>query len=98
MKRQEVLTELEAALGKKQVKKLEAESATRDGSQYRASMVEEPSRQEILKKMQQEEQAMYHEDNMLPGESSQAAHLTASLGINISLDLEIKQWVPVSGF
>lgn len=87
-----MLQNLEAVLGPDKVARLVADSEERDGSQYRSRGIEVPSRVEILKHMQSEEAEK--NSACVPAISVggiRSARLSGSIGINMGLDLEIRQ-------
>ncbi|KIJ53061.1 hypothetical protein M422DRAFT_243032 [Sphaerobolus stellatus SS14] len=80
------LNELKDALGKEEVDKLTTDSKSRDGSQYHAESVQEPSRQQVLQCMQEEEaekSSDFHADRESGARKS--ARLTGMVGINMGL-------------
>jgi hypothetical protein len=81
---------LEAAMGIPLLKKLTALSATSDGSQYRPKMTESPTRLAILKEIQNEEAAQSKEEYR-SAHAARSAKLSRSVGINIGLDVEMRQ-------
>ncbi|KIJ43509.1 hypothetical protein M422DRAFT_253069 [Sphaerobolus stellatus SS14] len=71
------------------VTKLNTEIASKDGSQFRPRLIEAPSRVAILKKIREEETPATFRSGIK--QSTHSACLTASVGINMGLDLEMHQ-------
>ena len=84
--KQRTLQELEEALGEETVRRLCEQSECSDGSQYRPTVIESPGRLAILQQIQHEESSSD------PGHDQyqhmRSARITASVGINMGLDLE----------
>jgi len=85
-----VLANLEAALGPVKLAELKEETERAGGIQFRPHMVEAPSRIETLKKIREEES-----DKMIASgvteRNARSHRLTGSVGINMGLDLEMRQ-------
>jgi len=82
---------LEAALDPVLLAKMREEVEAEDGSQYPPRMIEFPSRLHVLKQIQKEEAE--RQDLALLGNKNhgRSACLTGSVGINMGLDLEMRQ-------
>ncbi|KIJ32932.1 hypothetical protein M422DRAFT_265273 [Sphaerobolus stellatus SS14] len=89
-KKRELMESLETALGEEIVSGLREEKNMAEGAQYRPQVIDEPSKMEILKRMQAEEtDATGGDGTQKPGLRS--GRMTGCVGINIGLELEIKQ-------
>ena len=64
-----------------------------DGSQYRPRMIESPSRQAILKKIQVEEASEANQMRLSSQAylASRSIKISRSVGLNMGLDLEMRQ-------
>jgi len=93
-KKRQVLQDLEAALDPTLLTKMREESEEGDGTQYRPKVVEYPSRLQVLKAIQREEvgENTTEKRRKNPRASGvRSARLTGSVGINMGLDLEMRQ-------
>jgi len=93
-KKRQVLLDLEAALDPTLLKKLKEESEKGDRMQYRPKLVEFPSRLKVLKVIQAEEvgeSTTQKQTNKPRAQGVRSARLTGSVGINMGLDLEMRQ-------
>jgi len=91
-KKRRILSELEAALDPGRLEIMHAEMESEDGSQFRPKLIEFPSHFHVLKVIQQQEsecqpQAASHGKS----KTGRSARLTGSVGINMGLDLEMRQ-------
>jgi len=84
------LRNLEAALGEETLSRLRAESEHQGGSQFRPHMQQAPSRVETLQRIRQEEEERNHSMGLARGQG-RSTRLTGSVGINMGLDLEMRQ-------
>jgi len=90
-KKRQILSDLEEALDPKLLTRLVKEAAMADGSQFRPRVIEFPGRLKILKEIQAEE-VNGDERTSSPGSRDrQSVRLTASVGINMGIDLEMRQ-------
>jgi len=90
-KKRQVLLDLEAALDPTLFRKMKEESAPGDGSQYWLKLVEFPK---VFKIIQREEMGenMDEKGKKTPRTKGiRSARLTRSVGINMGLDLEMRQ-------
>lgn len=93
-RKHDTLQSLEMAMGSKLVMKLTEESKHLNGTHYRPRIIESPSRMAILKTIQEEEVA---EDRSSfanpqhPPHHSRSVKLSRSVGINMGLDIEMRQ-------
>ena len=100
VRKQETLEALEEAMGAELVMKVTKESEALEETQYRPQVIDSPSRMEILKKIREEEASesqMPFGGCQLPFGSmpdlhaSRSVRLSRSVGINMGLDLEMRQ-------
>jgi len=89
-KKQQVLLDLEAALEPSLLKKMKAEVTKGDGTQYRPKLVEFLSWLKVLKLIQEEEMGESTVEKG-GGKRVRSVRLTGSVGINMALDLEMRQ-------
>ncbi|KIJ52773.1 hypothetical protein M422DRAFT_242686 [Sphaerobolus stellatus SS14] len=86
-----LLLDLEDALRTETVEKLRLAADSGDDLQYRPRLIESPSRQEILRAIQMEETSLNQGDGEGPTKTRRSARLTGSVGVNMGLELEIRQ-------
>ena len=87
----ETLKNLEVAIGSEVVARL-SNINMEDGSQYRPRIIESPSRQAILKKIQSEESESEGNNNTSHRHSgTRSIRISQSVGLNMGLDLEMQQ-------
>ena len=93
-KKKATLGDLENAMDPELLAKMKQERDKADGSQYRPRPIEFPTRLDILKRIQQEEGGRHVQSDISGNAGSGAvrsSRLTGSVGINMGLDLEMKQ-------
>lgn len=90
-KKQSILHTLEAAMSPQTLQFLKNTSVQADGSQYRPKLIEFPGRLKVLQAIQAEEVESYPPDKTGNTKGTRTARLTGSVGINMGLDLEMRQ-------
>ncbi|KIJ52305.1 hypothetical protein M422DRAFT_776014 [Sphaerobolus stellatus SS14] len=92
-KKRRVLTELESAMSPELLQKLKRISEKEGGSQYRPKPIEYPSKTETLKPIQREEAEKARAGQASHAErvDKRSARLTGSVGINMGLEMEMRQ-------
>ncbi|KIJ48953.1 hypothetical protein M422DRAFT_247327 [Sphaerobolus stellatus SS14] len=89
LQKQKVVRDLEGALGEDIVMELHTTSLMEDGRQYRPKPIEAPSRVKLVKRLQEEEKERTRRSGL--HSSEQSTRITACVGINMGLDLEMRQ-------
>ena len=94
-KKRGILLDLESAMDPAMLAQMKVDRLGNNGKQYRPRTIEFPTRMDILKRVQKEEaqksKTQVQDTNQLMDRTQRSSRLTGSVGINMGLDLEMRQ-------